>query len=170
MNSEERRKILINRIAQSNSPLKGSLLANELNVSRQVVVQDIAILRERGYDILATSQGYIIYGKKSFITCIECNNHLNENEIYEELKIIVDRGATVKDVIVSHPIYGQIKAELNISSTRDILLFMDKIKNNEFKQLSSLSNQNHSHTIEASSQEIIDEIICELKMKKILPE
>lgn len=170
MNSDERRIRLINILNQSRSPIKGSDLAKELNVSRQVIVQDIALIRAKGYEIIATPQGYIVYHKNKAIEYIKCKNHANEQEIYDELKIIVDMGGTVKDVIVDHPMYGQIKAELNISSNRDINEFMEKVKNNEFKQLSSLTTCNHIHTVEAPRDDIIKDIISELRNKGILAE
>lgn len=170
MNSEERRIRLINILNQSRNPIKGCDLAKELNVSRQVIVQDIALIRAKGYEIIATPQGYIVYSKNNTIEYIKCKNHSNYQDIYDELKIIVDMGGTVKDVIVEHPTYGQIKAELNISSNRDINEFMEKVKNNEFKQLSSLTTCNHMHTVEASSDDIIKDIINELRNKGILSE
>ena len=45
MNVDERRKKIINIRASSKSPVAGVALAKELDVSRQVIVQDIALLR-----------------------------------------------------------------------------------------------------------------------------
>lgn len=168
MTSNERRLEIITIIKTLGHPIKGSELAKKLNVSRQVVVQDIALLRVSGYDIIATPQGYIMYQKNSEVECIYCKNHKSTQELYDELKIIVDMGGTIKDVVVDHPIYGQIRAELNISSTRDINDFMEKVKKDEFKQLSTLTEYDHAHTIEASKKEIIDEIKKELNAKDIL--
>lgn len=168
MSSEERRKQLIDILESSTQPVKGSELAKKLEVSRQVIVQDIALIRAKGYEIIATPQGYIIYAKSSVIEYIKCKNHINDEEIYDELKTIVDMGGIIKDVIINHPTYGEIKANINVSTQRDILAFMEKVKNNEFKQLSSLSKQDHVHTIEAPSREIMNDIIKELEDKDIL--
>lgn len=168
MNSAERRNRLINILEKSRNPIKGNELSKDLSVSRQVIVQDIALIRAKGFYIIATPQGYIMNNQGKVIESILCKNHNNDSEIYEELETIVDMGATIKDVIINHPTYGEIKAELNISSKRDILAFMEQVKNNQFKQLSSLSLGNHIHRIEASSQNIIDEIIAELLKKEIL--
>lgn len=170
MNSTQRREKLLDLIQESNQPIKGSQLAHILKVSRQVIVQDIALIRASGENVVATPQGYVIFNNREekIKYKIECNNHEKVEDLYEELKIIVEFGGTVKNVIVIHPIYGEIEAELNISSLRDINKFIEKIKNDEFKQLSSLSKYNHFHTIEASDKEIIEDIIANLRIKGIL--
>ena len=60
MSSNERRERLLQILKKSDEPVKGSELSAELQVSRQVVVKDIALLRASGIEILATSSGYII--------------------------------------------------------------------------------------------------------------
>ena len=48
MKGEERRKQLLNILSSSNNPVSGGTLAKELNVSRQIIVQDISLLRANG--------------------------------------------------------------------------------------------------------------------------
>ncbi|MDV9721668.1 transcription repressor NadR [Clostridioides difficile] len=168
MNSNERRSKLIDILKESKHPVKGGILAELLNVSRQVIVQDIALIRARGFEIIATPQGYIIYNQPYFTKQIKCKNHKDSKEIYYELKIIVDLGGIIKDVIVNHPTYGQITAELNIYSKMDIDNFMKKVDTNEFKQLSVLTEYSHIHTIEAIKEETIEAIVKELKDNGIL--
>ena len=161
MKVKERRELLLSILNKSAKPIKGDELANTLNVSRQVIVQDIAL-------IIATPQGYVIYNTKVTTKTIECKNHVNGDEFYNELKTIVDLGGKVKDVIVKHPIYGEIKVDLDIDSNRDIDEFMKKASSDEFKQLSTLTKESHLHTIEAKSEEILDEIVSSLLDKNIL--
>ncbi|MCC0697769.1 MULTISPECIES: transcription repressor NadR [unclassified Clostridioides] len=168
MNSNERRNKLIDILKESKHPVKGGVLAELLNVSRQVIVQDIALIRAKGFEIIATPQGYIIYNQPYFSRQIKCKNHRNPQEIYEELRIIVDLGGIVKDVIVNHPTYGQITAELNIYSKMDIDDFMIKVEKNEFKQLSVLTECSHIHTIEALKEKTIEDIIKKLDDSGIL--
>ena len=169
MNLNERRETLRDIIERSDKPIKGSELADLLNVSRQIIVQDIALIRASGKEIVATPQGYIVFNKSKKIEGkIQCKNHSNNEELFDELKTIVDMGGILKDVIINHPIYGEIKAELNISSLRDIKEFMEKVKKDEFRQLSSLTKYDHSHTIEVSKKEILDEIIEILDEKSML--
>ena len=56
----ERRKILLSLMRQSQTPISGSALGKKTGVSRQVVVQDIALLRTEGHPILSTTKGYYL--------------------------------------------------------------------------------------------------------------
>ena len=103
MNSNERRENLLHILKTSNKPVKGGDLAKELNVTRQVVVKDIGLLRASGIDILATSTGYMIYDLKDQEFQIKCKNHTTENHLLSELQTIIDLGGKIKDVIVEHP-------------------------------------------------------------------
>ena len=51
MKGEERRKQLLNILSSSNNPVSGGTLSKELNVSRQIIVQDISLLRANGATI-----------------------------------------------------------------------------------------------------------------------
>ena len=162
MNSEERREKLLQILKLSNKPVKGVQLAKELDVTRQIVVKDIALLRASGIDILATSTGYIIYNNEKKQYQIKCKNHNNKEHLLSELQTIIDLGGKVVDVIVEHPTYG------SIASNRDIKIFMDKSEKDGFKQLSSLSQDYHIHTIEVTDENILEEIKKELKDEDIL--
>jgi uncharacterized protein len=165
----KRRNDLEDILIESDYPIKGSHLASKLGVSRQVIVQDIAILRAKGLNIFATPQGYIMYkDSKKLIKTISCKNHESIDEIDDELGIIVDMGGKVIDIIVEHPIYGEIKGMLNISSKRDINEFLYKLKQTKSSGLSSLTNGVHIHTIEVKDEDTFNEIIKILKEKKIL--
>lgn len=168
MNSNERREKLLYILKTSNKPIKGSDLANELEVTRQVVVKDIALLRASGIDILSTSNGYMIYNMKNQEFKIKCKNHVDSEELLLELQTIIDLGGKIKNVIVEHPIYGTIKADLNISSNRDLKMFIENSNKNEFKQLSTLSQDYHIHTIEVPNEKTIEDIKQELKEAYIL--
>ena len=168
MSSNERRERLLQILKKSDEPVKGSELSAELQVSRQVVVKDIALLRASGIEILATSSGYIILNPVKDEFKIKCKNHNSDEELDDELQTIIDLGGRVKDVIVEHPTYGVLKAELNVSTNRDLKKFMEKATTNEFKQLSVLSPDYHIHTIEVSNKDIFEEIKKELRDKNIL--
>ena len=168
MNSNEIREKLLHILKISDKPVKGGDLAKELNVTRQIVVKDIGLLRVSGIDILATSTGYMIYNLKDQEFQIKCKNHNTDNHLLSELQTIVDLGGKIKDVIVEHPTYGSIKAELNISSNRDLRKFIEKSKSHDFTQLSSLSKDYHIHTIEVPDKDTLEEIKKELEEKDIL--
>ena len=60
MTGTERRDAILNRIKNSKTPVAGRTLAEACDVSRQVIVQDIALIRASGYDIISTNRGYIL--------------------------------------------------------------------------------------------------------------
>ena len=59
MNTSERREKIFDIISHSDAPVSGSALAKECGVSRQIIVSDVAALKEK-HDIIATSRGYIL--------------------------------------------------------------------------------------------------------------
>ena len=157
--SNKRREEILKIIQSSSKPLKGSYIAELFGVSRQVIVQDIAILRAGGAEIIATPNGYITppsFNSRKCRRIIACRHSTEDTE--DELMTIVDLGGTVVDVIVEHEIYGEFKGELMISSPADVRNFIKKVKKQGAKLLSSLKGGIHLHTIEAPTPEILDKI------------
>ena len=56
MSGKERREEILQRITNSKTPVSGAALAKSCEVSRQVIVQDIALIRAAGYDVIATNR------------------------------------------------------------------------------------------------------------------
>jgi transcriptional regulator of NAD metabolism len=159
MDTNTRRENILNDLEISEIAIKGSKLAQKYKVSRQVIVQDIAILRARGIEIYATPQGYQIEKpRENVIRGRIVSKHETLEELEDELTTIIDLGGGILDVIVEHPIYGEIKAPLMLFSRRDIAEFIKKITNLEAEPLSKLTEGVHIHTIEARSEEILEEI------------
>ena len=97
---KERREKILNMLMNSEKPLSGSALGKSTGVSRQVVVQDIALLRTEGHEILATPRGYQMEKTAPCVRLFKmCHT---EEETEQELCAIVDLGGTVMDVIVNH--------------------------------------------------------------------
>ncbi|MDF2883660.1 MAG: hypothetical protein K0R54_4220 [Clostridiaceae bacterium] len=162
MSSIERRKLIEDMIKNSRTPLKGQNMAEKLGVTRQVIVKDIAILRAEGKNIIATPNGYFMpFVQKSGVKRVIAVSH-NEKEIEDELNIIVKFGGTVDDVIVEHPIYGEIKGNLMIRNLYDIQKFTSKLNNN-LQPLLILTDGIHLHTIEAEDDQHLELILSELK-------
>lgn len=157
--TESRRREIIKLLKQSNKPISGSFLASKFNVSRQAIVQDIAILRARGFNILSTNTGY--YFRNANASRLFKVKH-NSGDTIEELNLIVDLGGVVEDVIVKHETYGDIKAQLNLKSRRDISRLIKDLKFNEASYLKNLTDDFHFHTVSAESEEILGEIEDEL--------
>jgi len=162
--NEQRRAQIIELLRTSAHPVTGTRLASQFGVSRQVVVQDIAILRAAGEQILATPRGYLVYSpenhEKRPRARIACRH--TRHEIGEELGIIVDLGGTVVDVFIEHPVYGELQGSLMISNRRDVEQFKDKLSSTRANPLLTLTGGIHLHTIEAPDQETLDEIITAL--------
>lgn len=168
MNSKDRRYYIDNLLNELNDPIKGGELAEKLNVTRQIIVKDIAILRAAGSNIIATPEGYMIPKKdNNKIKKMMVFNHTT-NDIEKELRIIIKYGGLVKDVIVEHHLYGEIKAMLMIKNLYDVQNFINKFKTNKIEPLLVLTGGIHIHTIETESEENMNKIIEELKVEKLL--
>lgn len=162
MNSIERRDCIIKLLLESKEPLKGSTIAKKYFVTRQVIVRDIAILRAKGKNIIATPDGYIINANQNKIKAIIAVTH-TEEDMFDELSIVIKYGGTIEDVIVEHPLYGEIKGMLMIKNYNELNKFIQRYKQQRAKLLSALTNGVHLHTIAAESQDDINLIILELK-------
>lgn len=165
MDGDQRRKEIIELLKTSDVPLSGTGLAKKLGVSRQVIVQDIALLRATNKNILSTNKGYVIFepqGKTNVCKKIVAVNHTDE-QTKEELYAIVDEGAKVLDVIVEHELYGQITVDLLITSRKDVDDFVEKSKTNSSKSLKELTDGVHYHTIEAPTEEILNRVEKKLR-------
>ncbi len=151
----ERRRRIIAWMRAHAQPVRGGELAKRLRVSRQCLVQDVAILRAGGEEILATPQGYRLPEKpsRSHRTLLACK-HLPERT-EEELQILVDNGVKVLDVIVEHPIYGELRGALMIESRADVQDFLGRVRSSRASLLSSLTRGVHLHTVEASRPAMI---------------
>jgi transcriptional regulator of NAD metabolism len=148
MEAELRREQILNMIKRHESPVSASLLAKSLNVSRQVVVGDVALLRARGQEIVATARGYVIpefMGANQYTGKAACC-HAPE-DVKTELYTIVDSGAVVVNVIVEHNIYGEITGSLNLASRNDVDNFVKKVDMSEIRLLCELTSGIHLHTI-----------------------
>ncbi len=168
MDAEKRREILLKKLLNASAPVSGSRLSEELGVSRQVIVQDIALLRASGQDILATPQGYILMkGLTGRLRRVFACRHGVEG-IEEELSTIVDLGGKVVDVIVEHPLYGELKGLLMLSSREEVKEYMNRYKASQAEPLSALTRGVHLHTVEAEKLEQLEEVSRELKKRGFL--
>jgi transcriptional regulator of NAD metabolism len=151
---EERRAWILQQLKDSPAPLTGSELAVHTNVSRQVIVGDITILKAKNEPIIATSQGYL-YLKQNAVTpiyerTVACRHMLKDTE--KELNLLVDHGVTVKDVKVEHPMYGDLTASIMVSNRQEVKQFMDKLRTTKATLLADLTDGIHLHTLASSSE------------------
>lgn len=169
MNAEERREAIVAALREQVGPVSAGALAGRFGVSRQVIVGDVALLRARDVPIFATPRGYVLEqaGRGRLLRTIACC-HSGEEILAEELFTVVDFGGEVIDVIVEHPIYGQISGQLHIQNRFDVQCFLEKLRSGQAKALSSLTGGIHLHTISCPSEEIYERILQSLSQKGIL--
>lgn len=169
MDADQRRQSILSEIISSKEPIKGTDLAKTFQVSRQVIVQDIALLRAAGHDIAATPQGYRSLKPAEFRTSrrIMAMKHSPE-DIYDELMSIVDLGGRILDVIIEHPLYGEFRGRLMIAAPSEVREYLDRMVREGAEPLSALTEGVHLHTIEADREEILDRIEERLRSKGYL--
>ena len=172
MNTEERREKLLERLEHTNTPLTGTALAKELAVSRQIIVGDISIIRAMGTNIYATPRGYIIPSgqKKKDVVMATITCRHDAESVRQELEIIVDNGGFVRDVIVEHPLYGEIRGDLMLASRRDVANFVEHMRECSANPLLVVTGGVHLHTIEVPDQTALQQIEKDLRRAGILVE
>jgi uncharacterized protein len=147
---ERRRKLTAWMRAQA-GPIHGDDLARQFRVSRQCLVQDVAVLRASGVEILSTPQGYRLPAQAKpapHRATLACRHTPEQTE--QELHILVDHGVRILDVIVEHPLYGELRGSLTIESRADVQEFLRRWRHTKANLLSSLTRGVHLHTVEAS--------------------
>ena len=163
MIANNRREAIVELLLKEKAPIKGVELAKKFDVTRQIIVKDIAILRAKGNNIIATPDGYMFNDDSgSRVKSIIAVNH-NKYEMIKELEIVIKYGGIIEDVIVEHPIYGEIKGLLMIKNLNDLNRFKKSFELSESAPLSSLTNGVHLHTVSVDTKENMELIKKELK-------
>ena len=169
MDAQTRRQEIARRLEREKNPISATALAREFSVSRQVVVGDVALLRATGLDIAATPRGYVLpsrpEGKTFTVACIH-----SAQDMEQELNAVVDQGCTVLDVIVEHPVYGQLTGPLDIATRHDVQVFMNKVQSSDAAPLSDLTGGIHLHTVFCPDRSAYERIIQALREEGFLYE
>lgn len=157
--TKQRRTQLIEILKKSTVALNGQHLAEQFHVTRQIIVQDIALLRADGLPIISTNRGYIykdserpLYAHRLFKV------HHTPEEMELELLAIVDNGGRIQNILIDHPVYGEIETLLKLTCRRDVRHFLKQVEDSDFRALSSLTDGVHYHLVEADSQQDLDYI------------
>ncbi|MGI5963570.1 MAG: transcription repressor NadR [Lawsonibacter sp.] len=169
MDAQTRRQLVARRLEEANGPVSASTLARECSVSRQIIVGDVALLRAGGLNIAATPRGYMIQRSPIGLVRQIAVQHTG-GEMEAELNAIVDQGCTVLDVIVEHPIYGQLTGPLQISNRYEVSQFIARCRQAEALPLSRLTEGIHLHTLSCPDLEALDRVRRSLGELKILLE
>lgn len=157
---QARREYELELFRKSREPISGSELSRQTGVSRQVIVQDVALLRTAGYDVASTPRGYLLAGQD--VCRREFKVQHTDAQIEEELWLIVDHGGCVEDVSVNHRTYGRISAPLGIKCRRDVARFLEDIRTGKSSPLLNITSGYHFHNVSAEDEETLDEIESEL--------
>lgn len=169
MKAQERRKSIINLLLSEDRPIAGGELSEKCGVSRQIIVQDISVLKGQGFHILSTHNGYILQKSPLKERVFKVKHTTEETE--DELNTIIDLGGTVVDVFVWHKVYGRLVAPLNIFSCLQVKQFMEGVRTGKSTELMNITGGYHYHTVRAEKEEILDRIEAALNSKGfIVPE
>mgnify|MGYP005886731829 CR=1 FL=1 len=166
MTAAQRRSAIYDQLTAAQTPISATALAQQFSVTRQVVVGDIALLRAEGHSITATPRGYMIPAETGLRRTIAC--HHSGEDTQKELFAMVDCGCTVVDVIVEHPVYGQLTAPLALSSRYDVEQFIHRMKTSHAQPISALTGGVHLHTLRCPDEETFQRIEAALREKGIL--
>lgn len=160
MTGDSRRKEIMEILKREKKPVSGAGLARRMGVSRQVIVQDIALLRTAYDNIISTNRGYLLYeepASQPWYTKVVKVKH-DKEDIQQELNCIVDAGGWVVNVIVEHEIYGRLTGDLVIHNRADVREFMRRVEEHQTRPLTDLTEGVHFHTIEAEREETLNAV------------
>jgi transcriptional regulator of NAD metabolism len=165
LSGEERRARIVQILKETGSPITGSELATKTNVSRQVIVGDIHLLKVKNEPIIATSQGYIYLNQTRTIPYFEKTitcRHLPD-ELEHEFNVIVDYGVTIKEICVDHPVFGKITAAIMVSNRINVKNFIDNLNQSKIPFLSDLPINTHLLTLSSACEPTLLKVELELK-------
>ncbi len=162
MTSAERRSQIAAMLNKGEEPVSATSLASRFSVSRQVIVGDIALLRAAGVDIQATPRGYVIMRRdfSGHVGTVACRH--DRSRLQEELYTIIDNGGSVLDVIVEHPLYGQLVGQLHLFSRHDVDDFIQRLDAAQGRPLSQITDGVHLHTVRCADSAAYDRIVAAL--------
>lgn len=161
MKAHERRAEILSLIGNSGSPVAANFLSEKYSVSRQVIVQDIAILRAQGYGVISTNRGYVLGSGLRAERVFKCRHTLQE--LVSESEIIISRGGRVEDITVNHRVYGKISARLELTTMRHAEELYRSLVSGASKPLMSVTDGYHYHTVSGENEQTLDEIECALR-------
>ena len=168
MKAEKRREEILSFIGNAENPIPASVLAERFAVSRQVIVQDIAIIRANGYDVTATNRGYVLNSKIQATRDFKCRHSFEE--IVDEGALIIEAGGKVEDVFVNHRVYGRISSRLDLINRTHVEELYRSLVSGASKPLMSVTDGYHYHTVSAEDEATLDGIERALRERGFLIE
>jgi transcriptional regulator of NAD metabolism len=144
-----RRERIVDLLREGRRSITGSELSSALGVSRQAIVNDIAILRAAGEPIAGGPQGYRWGGDQpsAVLATIECRH--DREGCQKELETLVAHGVAVLDVVVDHVLYGVVRADMNVCTHRDVQRYVEVLQTSDVEPLGVLTGGVHAHHVQA---------------------
>lgn len=167
MDAQQRRAALAGCLEQAEQPVSAGALAARFGVSRQIIVGDIALLRAGGLAVSATPRGYLLPREPTGLLRTAACLHA-PGDMGRELEIMVDNGCVVEDVVVEHPLYGQLTGQLHLASRYDVRQFLDKVATSEAKPLAELTAGVHLHTLRCPDRQAYERVLEQLRQAGFL--
>ena len=166
MDARERRTAILQLLRGRTQPVTGTELARRMGVSRQVIVQDIALLRTGGANIFATPEGYLMptTAPAAVARRVVAARHTDNARMRRELELIVENGG------IEHPVYGEISAPLMLRTRAGVEVFMAHFEKGGTTPISMLTGGVHLHTLEAPGQEELEAVVQALRAEGLLIE
>lgn len=168
MKSETRRSEILSLLGNADNPIPANVLKEKFGVSRQVIVHDIAAIREEGYGVTSTTRGYVLDGKTKASRVFKCRHSLKE--LLKEGEVITELGGRIEDIFVNHRVYGRISARLNLENKLHVEELYRSLVSGASKPLMSVTDGYHYHTVSADGEEVLDAIEKSLREKGFLIE
>lgn len=174
MNNLERRKKLLTLLQQADAPICGKQLSKDLNVTRQIIVSDIAILRSSGISIASSKLGYMIIRpdyQNFYRRSLGCQHKkMDAAEIESEMNVVVDNGGIIHQMILQSKTYGTLCVHLNIRSRRDVKTFIQSFKETDAPFITVITRGEHLLEIETHDAEEMQAIKSRLDELDLLKE
>ena len=170
MTGDTRREKILELLKQNGSPMSGTAIAKLFGVSRQVIVQDVALMRAENLRILSTNKGYIYKSEEQQDTQPKRVFYVKHGteQVLEEFIVVLELGGKILDVAVDHELYGHIQVDLLIETIQDAKEFVSRLMVCKDNPLKVLTDDCHYHTVTAPSEKLLDLIERELKEKGFL--
>lgn len=170
MKNQQRREKILEILRNATGPITGDQLAEDLNVSRQVIVLDMALLRSAGTAIVSTRRGYQINGR-SLTASFDCRyKDLQSDSALEEMNAVVDNGGMISSVTILPDFCGPIQAYLNLKNRRDVKQYIESFRKYNLPLIATLSHGYHTLMVAADSQEELGAIRDALRELGVLVE
>ena len=172
MDAKERRSAILQLLRNRTAPVTGAELAARMGVSRQVIVQDIALLRTGGQTIFATPEGYLLpalepaAAARRVVAARHRDNAGNAPGAGDRRA----PGRNGRGRLHRTPVYGEISAPLHLRTQAGVDRFMANFETGGTSPISLLTDGVHLHTVEAPSQGAMERILSALREAGILVE